>query len=310
MTINRAFARFSSHRQWFPRIRRAAAAGTVAAFCAVPVGARELTYQPVDITGATLTNAQGLNARGDVVGFYVRNAATHGFLLSDGVVTTIDYPGAAYTDARGINASGDIVGAYRMPGEPAVNAHGYLRTRQGEFRSLDLPGHLNNVAQRITSSGVVVGCRHGADQMASMRGVAMDARDPEVFEELDAFGSMINGAAADGQVLVGLFTDMETNRGRGFVVSGGTFLPFDVPGSTFTAAWDVNARGDVVGVYRDARGVHGFLWSDLRFRAVDYPEAAATRVFGINARGDMVGAYGDSGGRIHGFIARGAAEDD
>ena len=86
-------------------------------------------------------------------------------------------------------------------------------------------------------------------------------------------------------------------------LSGGTFIPFDVPGSTFTAAWDVNPSGDVVGVYRDAAGFHGFLWAKLRFRAVDYPGATTTRAFGINSRGHIVGAYIDGNGRTHGFVA-------
>lgn len=318
---NRVFARVSLPRHSFPRIRRAAAAGIVLAACGISAGApeaapvqegrpQELSYQPVDIPGASLTNAQGINARGDIVGFYSAGGVTHGFLLRDGVVTPIDYPGAAYTDARGINAAGDIVGAYRRPGEPAVNAHGYLLTRDGDFRPIDVPGHTSTIAQRITASGLVVGCRHDADMMTSMRGVAIDPEDQAGFEELDAFGSMTNGAAADGNLLAGLFMDMDTNRGRGFVVDRGTFIPFDVPGSTFTAGWDVNARGDVVGVYRDARGLHGFLWGGESFHAIDYPGATATRAFGINARGTIVGMYLDAANRVHGFVARRAGEED
>lgn len=320
MTPNRTSTPSQPQRRSCPLVGHVAALGIALTVCGFTLSAADnirvpgdrleaLVYQAIDISGAALTNAQGINARGDIVGFYIRNAVTHGFLI-DGTVTTIDYPGAAYTDARGINASGDVVGAYRLPGEPPINFHGYLRTRGGEFRTIDVPGHINAIPQRITSSGLIVGCRHDADLMSTMRGVAMDARDQAGFEEVDAFASMTNGATADGQLLVGLYTDMDKNRGRGYVVSGGTFIPFDVPASTFTAAWDVNARGDVVGVFRDAGGVHGFLWADLRFRAINYPAAAATRTFGINARGDMVGAYTDAAGRIHGFVASRSSEDD
>lgn len=321
MTTSRASAGFSPLRRFISRIRRAAAIGTVFTVCGVSIGAFEagrpagdlvenLVYQPVDVPGATLTNAQGINPRGDIVGFYVASGVTHGFLLRDGVVTTIDYPGAAYSDARGINASGDIVGTYRMRGEPPVNMHGYLLTRHGDFRPIDVPGHTNAIAQRITASGLVVGCRHDGDTMGTMRGVAIDPENPAVFEEIDALGSMTNGAARDGQLLAGLYTDMELNRGRGFIVSGGAFIPFDVPGSSFTAAWDINARGDVAGIYRNGAAVHGFLWSALQFHAIDYPGASATRVFGLNARGDMVGTYVDAGGRVHGFLATRPAEED
>ncbi|MGH7445910.1 MAG: hypothetical protein ACRELT_00015, partial [Longimicrobiales bacterium] len=104
-------------------------------------------------------------------------------------------------------------------------------------------------------------------------------------------------------------TDMDTNRGRGYLLYGETFIPFDVPGSTFTAAWDINPGRKVVGVYRDAAGFHGFLWDNLRFRAIDYPGATASRAFGINSRGDIVGNYADASGRVHGFLATAGPKD-
>ena len=62
----------------------------------------------------------GTNARGDIVGTYcdvavpclVFAAGNHGFLLSDGALTTVDAPGASATAATGINSRGDIVGGY------------------------------------------------------------------------------------------------------------------------------------------------------------------------------------------------------
>ena len=55
------------------------------------------------------------------------------------------------------------------------------------------------------------------------------------------------------------------------------------PGSTFTAAWDVNPKGEVAGACRDASGLaHGFVWTDLQFETINFPGAATTRVFGIN----------------------------
>jgi uncharacterized membrane protein len=256
------------------------------------------------VPGATQRgNAMGINARGDIVGAYGDASGTHGYLLRDGAFTPIDYPGAVYTDARGINSRGEIVGGYRMLGEPGVNIHGYLRSKDGDFIPLDFPGHTNTIPQRIGRDGLVVGCRHDADTMATMRGVMINARDIGEFDEIDAFASMNNGATPDGSLIVGLYTDMDTNRGRGYLLYGETFIPFDVPGSTFTAAWDINPGRAVVGVYRDMTGFHGFLWDDLRFHAIDFPGATATRAFGINSRGDIVGNYADATGRLHGYVA-------
>ena len=46
---------------------------------------RQLVFTTLEVPGAVLTNAQGINARGDVVGFYVDAAGlNHGFLWSRG----------------------------------------------------------------------------------------------------------------------------------------------------------------------------------------------------------------------------------
>ena len=71
-----------------------------------------------------------------------------------------------------------------------------------------------------------------------------------------------------------------------------TFIPFDVPGATFTRASGINADGAVVGVYNDGAGKqHGFLLSGGSFTTIDYPGAAGTAALGINSQGDIVGQY-------------------
>jgi uncharacterized membrane protein len=265
---------------------------------------RSFDYFTLDIPGASASTPQGINARGDIVGFYVKNNVTHGFLLSEDVLTTIDYPGAILTTARGINAQGDIVGSYRVAGEPAVNVHGYLLSRHGEFSRVDFPGHTNTIPQRITSAGLILGCRHDNDMMVTMRGIAMNAKDLMGGTEIGAFGSMSNGATPNGRLTVGLFFDMDLNRGRGFLLHNGSDLvPFDVPGSASTAAWDVNPSGAVVGVYVAANIAHGFVWSGPQFESIDVPGAQSTRAFGINPQGTIVGTYTDTSNRTHGFIA-------
>jgi probable HAF family extracellular repeat protein len=258
------------------------------------------------VPDSSSTNPLGINARGDIVGAYTSSGVTRGFRWSDGVLTTIDYPGAVSTDARGINAQGDIVGTYRLAGEPRVNVHGYLLSRHGEFSPVDFPGHTSTIPQRITANGLILGCRHDADTMETMRGIVMDAKDLSGDgSEIDAFASMNNGASSDGRLIVGLYTDMDTNRGRGYLLyRGSEFVPFDVPGSTFTAAWDVNPSGVVVGVYRDAGNIqHGFVWSGAQFESIDVPGARSTRALGINARGTVVGNYTDASNRVRGFVA-------
>jgi uncharacterized membrane protein len=263
---------------------------------------RTFTFTPIHVPGALATVPQGINAGDDVVGYFVDPAGgSHGFLLRRGELTTIDFPGAEGTDARGISPGGEIVGAYWMPGEPAVNAHGYLLTRQGEFVRVDYPGHTNNIPQRILPDGTILGCRHDNDFSTTMRGVVI-GRDG--FNEIGAFSSMHNGATPDLRRIVGWYVNLEVGTGRqeGYTIDDGVFSPLVVPGSMATSAWDVNPAGDVVGIYRNAAGFHGFIWTDEGIVTLDVPGATATRAYGINAGGDVVGSY-VAGGKTHGYLA-------
>src|SRR5438552_18021999 len=141
--------------------------------------AAEKTYNlsSIDYPGAMATSIPGgINDLGDIVGAFTdSNRKVHGFLLSNGVYTTIDVPGAAITMARGINSRGDIVGSYQItPSKPGGDFHGFL-LRDGELTIINYPNHLNTILQRISATGVIVGCYHDADMMGSMHGMELTA---------------------------------------------------------------------------------------------------------------------------------------
>jgi probable HAF family extracellular repeat protein len=271
-------------------------------------GAQNLAFTTIDFPGATLTNAQGINDQGEIVGFYTDSAGrTHGFLQRGGNIRSIDFPRADATQALGIGPTGDIVGTYQRPGEAgpiagAIPIHGFLMTRRGGFFKVDYPGHKYTIAQRILPDGTILGCYHDDDRMMSMFGMAVSRRG---FEQIAEPMSMHNGGTPDGQMIVGLYTDMVDNRPKAYIIRRGSFSPLEFPGATQTSAWDVNPTGLVVGVYRDAAGIfHGFQYDGQTFGRVDVPGATATRVFGVNGHGDMVGAFVDASGRTHGFVAQ------
>ena len=274
---------------------------------AAPVRAQEREYTTIAPSGARSSTAFGINARGDVVGTFIdQNLIQHGFLLSYGAFTVIDFPGAQSTIARGINPRGDIVGSYRLAGDPPVATRGFLRTKKGEFVNVRYPEHSWEIAQRILPNGTIVGCRHDHDQMATMRGV-MIGKDGA--SEIDAFGSMNNGATPGLELIVGLWFNMMDNQTQGYMIEDGVFTSFMVPNSNSTAAWDVNPAGAIVGVYSVGTTVRGFLRTEdddsneATYITIHYPGAAATRAFGINPRSDIVGNY-VIGGVTHAFLAR------
>lgn len=282
-----------------------ATAVCLCAWALTVVGAGQvLVFTTVDFPGAVLTNVQGVNALGELVGFYTDTAGkTHGFLRSGEQYRSIDFPDAGLTIARGIGPAGDIVGSYQTQNESgAVPGHGFLMTRRGGFFKVDYPGHQNTFAQRILADGTILGCYHDADTMGTMHGFAYSRR--RGWDAIPESTTMHNGATPDGKLIVGLFTDMMDNRMKGYILDRGKFSPLEVPGSSLTAAWDVSPSGVVVGVYSDSAGVHGFQYDGQAFGRVDVTGARATRVFGVNPHGHMVGTFVDTAGRTHGFLAQ------
>src|SRR5438105_2663057 len=82
-----------------------------------------------------------------------------------------------------------------------------------------------------------------------------------------------------------------------------TFTTVDFPGATDSEVDDINAHGQMVGVYQDAAGnTHGFLLNKGTFTTIDFPGATGsegTGASGINASGQIVGNYQDVSGKIH-----------
>src|SRR5947207_2140486 len=75
------------------------------------------TFTTIEFPGATLTNAFGINTRGDIVGNYVNaDKSDHGFLLGGGQYSAIDVPDATSTEAFTITARGDVGGVYTLAG--------------------------------------------------------------------------------------------------------------------------------------------------------------------------------------------------
>jgi len=249
------------------------------------------TYTNIDFPGTALSSAWGINNDGVIVGQYKPTAADpfHAFLRdANGSYSNIDPPGAITAQARGVSDSGNVLGYFceTAPCGGVSTYQGFLLL-EGVFSSFGSPYRTNTWAMRMNGRGQIVGCAHDADTGGSMHGVVVD-RDGN-FAEFPVAPSMHNGISPNGTI-VGFY--IAAGAPHGYILSKDSFVPFDAPGSSWTQAWDVNARGEIVGVYRDGDGkFHGFLRTGMGYFSIDFPGATATRAFGIADNGQIVGEY-------------------
>ncbi len=294
--------------------------------------ARSYTFTRFDVPSSFQTIPSGINADGVIVGWYSSGSGcpaapcpVKGFVLKDGLYTTVVYhndagTNAAVTQLRGVGPGGDIVGVYRMPGEPGVNFHAFILTTDGQFVSVANPDHISTMAQRILPDGTILGCIHDTDQMLTMHGIW---KDRSGFTVVARPTTMNNGGTPNGRTVTGFFTDnpgTTAERGRGYVIDDGVFTGFDAPGSDFTDAWDMNPARTIVGRFEDAgtTRIHGYVLEQWRisggalsgtYTTIDFPLSASTNapytdVFGINAASDIVGKFRETAtGPFHGYIA-------
>jgi len=292
-------------------------AGLTVPFGAARAGSKHhLNFKSIDVAlpSVTFTSALGINAQGDIVGRYAVGSVGHGYLLSDGTYTTIDAPdGLGSTQAQGINEEGQIVGFYTVPVAKTVDPTGvftrsFLRDRDGTFSSIQFPGSNNTLAIKISPGGKVVGCFHNLsfDTHTTMHGFVLHEGN---YEEFPMLGSMHNGIARDGRLIVGVvFPDMATFHA--YAVHRGVTEMIDPPDAVVSDARDVNPSGEVVGFFTDsANKTHGFLLRKGEFTTIDFPgeDVVSTQARGINPQGDIGGFYvsKDAAGKLHthGFVA-------
>lgn len=239
---------------------------------------------------AAQTSARGVNARGDVVGFYVAGGRQRGFLLQDGQYTSLEFPvpGVRATSANGINPRGEIVGQYTVvvhdpSNPPPEDSPSYCPSAaspacikgfhywHGEFSTLMFPAtvdengqsrnHPGAIAQRITPDGDITGCLHDHDLGPSMFGAAWTrtgtssllANGGDLSDPMGVPMSMHNGAApGNGSTIVGFAMDMQTNQQHGYIVRDRMLEFYDpTPQTNLTAIWDINPQEQFVGTYRE-----------------------------------------------------------
>jgi hypothetical protein len=79
---------------------------------------RKGDFTTFDFPDSDLTIGEGINNSGTIVGLYIVNGLSHGFVLNNGAFMTVDVPDPSgkgnllHTEIYSINAKGEIVGTY------------------------------------------------------------------------------------------------------------------------------------------------------------------------------------------------------
>jgi uncharacterized membrane protein len=220
-------------------------------------------FKTIDFPGAAWTAAAAINDSGDVVGWYGPPDAPddpHGYMRRHGSFTTFDPPGSTYTNAKGINERGDISGTYVTADGVA---HGFL-LRNGQFTTIDIPSAQETNVWKINASGTMVGQSvdaSGFGHLFKSIWSGSTLRVP-IVRSVDDHNGGINSRGD----LVGTYCDDASSCGssfdshHGFLIRDRAFTTIDVVGASFTFAFGINDRGQIVGGYGDAQGtIHGFL---------------------------------------------------
>lgn len=214
----------------------------------------------VDVMGADLTVARGVNDAGDVVGMYrVPESGfpekRHGFIRSQGQYATIDFPGPAGTNTFAWNVSDDgtIVGVVSFP-DDAFKEHGFVLAK-GVWKRIDHPEAVKTFVSDIDSRGRMLGTWY--DEAGSEHGFLFEDDTFTEVRVIDSDSAFFD-ALRDSGTTSGVYSDRATRLRRGFVRDkDGRVTTIDHPG--LTVVRDINIHGDLVGRYVDAGKERGYV---------------------------------------------------
>jgi hypothetical protein len=277
------------------------ASGVAHGFLRTPSG----SFTTIDVPGSTSTTPTGITPGGIITGWYqgtMGGLDLHGFLRAlDGSITSFDARPGGYIlgsiysivgPPPSVNPAGDIAGTYVYP---YFVEHGFLRTPDGTFTTIDFPGAFFTEGLAINPAGVIVG--DFCNAVTCFQGFL---RTPDgTFTVINANAGIPGGINPAGAITGGAL-----DGSGGYLRSpDGTFITFNPPGSTFTAPNAINPAGAITGYSCDTVGCHGFLRNpDGTITTFDPPGSTFTFGNAINPGGVITGAFADASGAGHGFL--------
>lgn len=262
-----------------------------------------ITFNNIDVPGATATIPTGINNSGTIAGIFLDSTgAFHGFLAdkTGAFVKSIDFPGAPQTEPSGINERGDLVGSYL---DDAGIFHGFV-LQDGNFSTLDVPGAADSFPLDINDQGVIAGFYQDAALLD--HGFVLDKAgfhtvdDPAQASPTTELMSINN----KGDIIGDFDFDSNGIFHGAFLLTQGTFVPFTLPQATNGIfALGLNNAGDVAGSFLGDDFIQrGFVSGRNGLVIFDFPGALATAPIQINSSRSVVGVFADINVNTRGFL--------
>jgi hypothetical protein len=292
--------------------------------------AQTFTYAPINVPGAVLTQARGINISGEVVGFYETSTTcvdndvrvpicpTKGFKLVNGSYIKLMVPGSVSTAIMGVNDLGDLTGFYK---KSDGSEHGFIWYHTNVVRTIDFQANFT-VPWGINKAGIVVGGLWSTSQNGTFPGggwVWINGK----FSNMNPNDGVapccesVTGISNNGILSGVLFQD---DRFMAWMKESTDEDFFTYPTGTTTQCCDttgtaVDSNIDMIGF----TGTQGWFTQHIeqnevessgevtpKFIKVHFPAGSGTPSypFGLNDKHWLAGTYTDSTNHTHGFIAK------
>jgi probable HAF family extracellular repeat protein len=274
--------------------------------CASANAAKPITYSYTTFTVPNALNITmvGINAAGVAVGnWYDQNYVTHGFIVQNGVVTSLDDPNQVNgTQINGISKGGKIVGYYL---DASYSEHGFTYVpATGTFADVEYPDANGTSISAIDNRGVMFGVAAGTDNAQ-----IVFSHKGKAFNMLPIGNSPVILGVSDNGNLAGTNFLSYPTPFTGFIYSGGVTTTIPTPAGTGnTEAYAINSSGTAVGTaygLTTANQPSGFIFSGGVLTPVNVPApdgANGTELLGINDAGTCIGSSTDASNVTHNFV--------
>jgi hypothetical protein len=208
------------------------------------------------------TSFTGINDAGTKVGSYATSGSymstPYGFMLKGSTFTSIQEPNAYnQTFAIQINKQDTVIGYYD---DSAFNDHGYERSSDGTYTTLDYPGAVDTLPLGINDNSEIVGYYQTTNSQGPAYGFAYKSGEWTMLSYPGAYSTVLSGVSDAGVIVGG--AGYASGPGTAFLYENGEFKVVAVPKSYSTGISSISADGLIVGI-TDLTGpeqdVHGFV---------------------------------------------------